>query len=123
MSVMVFIGAGIAVIVAVVMLALAFGSSEATNTPLMGTAGRSVTAVMYLAIALLYVAPGVFLSRYASAIGRLAQDRSVAALEDALEHQRSFWRYAGTLTLIGTVLGILIIVLLIVGGLFEALAR
>jgi hypothetical protein len=123
MSIIVFIGAGFMVIAALAMFAFMSAGGAAANNPLAGVVGGSGAALIYLALALLYVAPGVFLSRYASAIGRLAKDGSVSTLEDALQHQRSFWRYAGILTLVGLVLAVLVIILAIVAGVVAALAR
>jgi hypothetical protein len=123
MSVMIFIGAGFMVIAALAMFALMSAGGAAGDNPLAGVIGGSVAALVYLALALLYVAPGVFLSRYAGAIGRLAKDKSVGTLEDALQHQRSFWRYVGILTLVSVALSVLVVTLAIVVGVLAALPR
>jgi hypothetical protein len=48
----------------------------------------------------MYILPGIFLFRYASAIKALKSDPSSPALEDALRYQKTFWRYLGILTII-----------------------
>ena len=72
---------------------------------------RPLVAVGYLLIAILYVVPVVFLNRYASRIGTLLEDQTSDHLAQALEAQKSFWRYVGILALIVTILYGLIFVL------------
>jgi len=56
--------------------------------------------LLYLVMAILYVPPGIFLSRYASAIKTLESTPASDVLERALKYQKSFWRYVGILTVI-----------------------
>jgi hypothetical protein len=74
-------------------------------------AGGIFLAVTYVAFALLYLIPGVFLFRYASAIGSLVGSYSPTDLENALAAQKSFWKFVGILTAI--VLCIYALILLI----------
>ncbi len=62
----------------------------------------------------------VCLFRYASAIVTLKAQPSAAALEQALKHQRSFWRVVGILTVAGLVVGLAVFVLAIVAGVVAA---
>jgi ABC-type lipoprotein release transport system permease subunit len=80
-SVMIFIGAGFMVVAALAMFAFMSAGRAIGGNRLAGVVGGSIAALVYVALALLYIAPGVFLSRYASAIERIAKDGSVAALE------------------------------------------
>jgi hypothetical protein len=66
--------------------------------------------LLYLAMSVLYIAPGIFLSRFATGIRNLRDNPQDSVLEDLLKHQKSFWRYVGILTLIAVVLMVVIIV-------------
>jgi len=54
----------------------------------------------YVFMGVLYIVPGLFLNQYASAIAHVEAGGGVAWMVQALEKQRSFWRFAGVLTLI-----------------------
>lgn len=56
--------------------------------------------LVYLPIAAVYFVPSLFLFRYASRISALWATHSVRQLEDALEAQKSFWKFAGILVLV-----------------------
>lgn len=56
--------------------------------------------VGYIALALVYLPPVLYLSRYASRIGRLLNSGSPEDLQDALKAQKSFWKFVGVLTLV-----------------------
>ena len=71
-----------------------------------GAIGGGLLASVYVVMALVYLAPGTYLFRYASAIARLRATASGQALEDALKHQKSFWRFVGILMVISFVLAI-----------------
>jgi hypothetical protein len=76
--------------------------------------------VLYLVIAILfYLIPGVYLLRYASRITDLVNSGRMGQLADALEAQKTFWRYLGILVLV--VLAIYAAAL-VVGVLFVAMA-
>lgn len=58
-------------------------------------------AVFYVLLGILYIFPSLYLFRYAGAIGEaLAAPSKSAAVENALRHQKSFWKFAGILTLV-----------------------
>lgn len=54
----------------------------------------------YLLIGLLYFLPCLYLFRYASRITRITAGGGEAALVDALDQQRRFWRLVGIYTLV-----------------------
>jgi hypothetical protein len=54
--------------------------------------------------------PAWYLFSYAGALGSFLQGGAVAELEAALDHQKSFWKFVGILTLISMVLAVLGIV-------------
>lgn len=82
----------------------AFGIYQMTQ----GNNEGAVLAAMslfYLLLAILYIFPSRFLFRYASAIGEALDARSKsAAVERALRHQKSFWKFAGIMTLVSLLL-------------------
>lgn len=71
---------------------------------------------IYLAMAVAYLFPAVFLWKYANRITLFAQQQSTARLADALDSQRLFWKFVGIMIL--AVMGIyaLIIVIAIFAG-------
>jgi hypothetical protein len=79
-----------------------FGSAAIFMVGALGRGGQSFPAALgliYLPFALLYIYPGIKLWSYGSAIKRLDATRTVAALEDALTQQKSFWKFVGVLAL------------------------
>lgn len=55
-------------------------------------------SLVYLLMSFLYVVPSVYLYRYAEGIGSLKINPESLTLEQALAHQRSFWRFTGITT-------------------------
>lgn len=73
--------------------------------------------VIYLVFAVIYIFPALRLWKYASSIAALLATGSVANLEDALNQQRSFWKFIGILMLTVLVIYLLFFIgLLVVGG-------
>ena len=60
----------------------------------------SMIGLMYFAIAAIYVAPAIFLNRYASGIAALLRTNRSSDLEQALRSQKSFWKFIGILMLV-----------------------
>jgi type II secretory pathway pseudopilin PulG len=57
--------------------------------------------LLYALFALLYIIPSLYLFRYANAIrDAIAAPSKAPAIERALEHQKSFWKFAGIMALI-----------------------
>jgi hypothetical protein len=67
--------------------------------------------LVYLPMGVLYFVPSLFLFRYASRIKALRTTRNVRQLEDALEAQKSFWKFVGILAIIVITLYLLLILL------------
>jgi anti-sigma-K factor RskA len=78
-------------------------------------------ALLYVALACVYIAPGLYLSRYANAIKRLKVNSTAAGLEEALKHQKSFWRFIGILTAISLAVAVVVVGLAIVAGVIGAM--
>jgi len=73
--------------------------------------------VLYGAMVAFYIYAGLKLNGYASAITRLIYSGRVADLEDALDQQRAFWKFAGIMML----LFIILMFLAMAGGAFTAM--
>ena len=101
-SVLLFIGAGLGMLAALISM-LAVGHAPG------GPPAVLVGGVQVLAC-LLYLVPARYLYSYAGALGSFLQGGAVAELEAALDHQKSFWKFVGILTLISMVLAVLGIV-------------
>jgi len=90
-----------------------------------GFSGDGVVAVLagalYLVIGGLYVLPTLHLHRYAGALGRIFSQGGVASLEEALRRQRSFWKVAAVLVIVGMGLAVLAIVVAVAVGIASAL--
>jgi len=126
MSIVTFVCAGLMAVLAFVMLVLGVagglaGGDRGGFGPLGGAIGGGLLALLYLSLACVYIAPGLFLSRYAGAIKRLQTTCSAAVLEDALKHQKSFWRFIGILTIIGIIVGVIVTGLAVVAGVLGAM--
>jgi len=81
-----------------------------------GSRSQAVFGLIYLPLALLYVYPALKLWMYGTAIGRLVVSASPSDLEDALDQQKHFWKFAGIATLVTMVLYFLLIVALVGGA-------
>jgi hypothetical protein len=88
LAVMFFVFLGLAVLVVIVMAAV---------TPVQA---KVPALIPMLVVLLLYIAPAVYLSRYARGIQRLLDGGGQGALEEALTNQKSFWKFSGVLALI-----------------------
>jgi hypothetical protein len=110
-SVMLFISAGFLILSALIMIGTgaAFMGQNRFSSP-MNALGPAVVGGFYLILSLLYIAPGIFLHRYAGTITLLETSRTAQMLEDALKHQKSFWRYTGIVTLIAMILVAILII-------------
>jgi len=98
-SVLLFIGAGLGLLASLISM-LAAGPAPG-GSPAMLIGGIQMVAC------LLYLAPAWYLSRYASALGCFLRDGAVSDLEAALDHQKSFWKFVGVLTLVSMVLAVI----------------
>ena len=64
-------------------------------------------ALANILVGLLYIIPSYFLLKYAFSIRSLVNYGGQQAMEQALSYQKSFWKFAGILTLISIVFAIL----------------
>lgn len=119
MSVLMFVGAGFILLVALVMLVA--GGTIAANAKTSGgalPAGMMTgIAIFYALLSVIYIYPALKLWKYASQIGALLISGSMMDLESALNHQRSFWKYVGILVIAMFALYfVALIAMLAVGG-------
>ncbi len=106
LAVMAFIGSAFLLLGGVSMLLLGASMPRTPGAPPMG-----ILAAFYIPMAALYIYPGMKLWQYGQAIGRLVSSRSNEDLEIALTQQKSFWKFAGIVTIAMMVLYALAIVL------------
>ncbi len=85
MAVLGFIGTGL-----MVLGGIAFMLTAPTGMP-----GGPAIGLVYLVVAALYGAGATLLHRYRSSIASMERGCGIDALENALEHQKSFWRFVG----------------------------
>lgn len=76
----------------------------------MGLPARIGMAAGYGVMALLYLPPVLYLNRYASRIGDLMKDGTMASLERALRAQKSLWKYVGIFTVVVLCLNVLALI-------------
>jgi hypothetical protein len=95
LSVMAFIGSAFMLLGGIVMMALG------ALAPRAGSAmSPAVLGAIYIPMAFLYIYPGLKLWGFAGAINRLVSSRSTEDLEAALGQQKSFWKFAGIVTIV-----------------------
>jgi len=134
LAVLGFIGAGFMILGGVFMLlgggimaaAAASGHSSSSSMGAMPFAGfQVVMAVFYLAFGFLYLFPALKLWKYGTWIGQMLLSRSVADLEEALNQQRSFWKFVGIMALIMMAMYALIIVVVVIAAVvgFSAVSK
>jgi len=75
-----------------------------------------VAAIMFIVMAGLYLFPIIKLFKYAGAIARLTQSGAVSDLEDALQQQKSFWKFLGIMVIVIFVIYIIAIIAFIIFG-------
>jgi len=113
LSVMAFIGSGLMLLgggAMMLMGAIAGGSGNAGALP------SAALGAIYIPLAFLYIYPALKLWGFSSAIGRLLGTRASMDLEMALAQQKSFWKFAGIMTIVMMVLYALVFVGAIVVG-------
>jgi len=116
-SVMMFIGAALLLLLGLVMGLMGGAIASASKNPMFsGGMGIGIAAV-YVVMALFYIYPAVKLWKYATSIGNLLNSGTAIDLETALSHQRSFWKFVGVITLIIISLyGAIFVIAMVAGG-------
>ena len=70
-----------------------------------------IPGLLYIGLLVLYFYPILYLHRFAGALKRLLAEGGTQALEDAMRHQKSFWKFAGILTI--TMAGLMILAMVL----------
>jgi amino acid transporter len=97
-----FVGVGIMILCAALMFFSNMLPSQKGAAPFVG--------FVYILFAALYFMPAFYLFKYSSSIGNFLESNGQTDLESALSNQKSFWKFAGILALIGMVFVVLGIV-------------
>jgi hypothetical protein len=110
-SVLGFIGSALMVLLGIALVVM---SALGPLAPGLEGIGKGLAlSLVYLVMAAIYIAPAVYLHRYAAAIGDLLGRGGEAAMERALAAQRTFWRFTGIVAVaIMVVYGLVLIGLL-----------
>lgn len=96
LAVVIFIVGGLLALGGLIMVALGVLASAANYGSTTGDRfGAIVIGILYFIFAFLYLVPGMYLNRYASRIGSLLGSGREDHLEQALEAQKSFWKFVG----------------------------
>jgi len=103
MGVLCFIGSAFMLLGGLAVIAMSALESAATKSVF----PTAALGVIYIPLAGLYIYPGLKLTKYGGAIGRLLQSRAAPDLDAALEQQKSFWKFAGITTIVMIVVYIL----------------
>lgn len=112
-SVLLFIGAAIILLTAVVPIV---AGVFLPGSGMQGVGAGIFSGILLAAGALLYLFPAIFLSRYASRIGDLMDQARTDHLDAALEAQKSFWKFIGILTAIYLSFVAVLLVIMCAGG-------
>jgi len=110
LSILGFIGVAFIVVMSVAVMFMS-STIPAESSPF---SFSFLAMIPHLIMSALYFFPALFLFRYASSINSLVNGGGLNNLQDALEHQKSFWRFVGMLALVGIVIGSIGIVAAIV---------
>ena len=117
LSILGFLFSGLMVLFCIGMGIFFLVSGAGADVPISGFEGIGGIAlvIIYGAMGFIYLPPTIYLFRFARAISRVIAGGGSEALETALKHQKSFWKFFGLLFLsimvlnfIGIVLAILI---------------
>jgi uncharacterized protein DUF5362 len=74
--------------------------------------------VMYPIMGVVYVFPSIFLLRYADRIKTFVASGQEQDLAGALDAQRSFWKFAGILTIVSIVVSLVFVAIAVMVGVF-----
>jgi hypothetical protein len=117
-GVLIIIGCVLLVLMAVMVMIMGsfFGTQD------LGPAFGILIGGLYLLMAVLYFFPALYLLRYGAALKQMRGGTNIRAVEEALGHQASFWRYIGILAAVIMAIYGIALVLLVVGAVIGALA-
>ncbi|HVT79768.1 MAG TPA: DUF5362 family protein [Phycisphaerae bacterium] len=109
MAVLTFVGAGFMLLGAALLVVVGMAGAGRNEPP-------GLLGCMYVPFALLYIMPGIFLWRYASSAKAFSISRDEQNLEQAIQAQKSFWKFVAITALVVIGIYVLIIALAIAGA-------
>lgn len=81
-----------------------------------GAAPALIGGVLYCGVGLINLIPAVFLNRFASRARDYVAAATVPNLEQALDAQRSYWKFMGIFMIVGLVVGVCVAVVAGIAG-------
>jgi hypothetical protein len=103
MSVVLFISCALMMVGGLIFaIALAVGLGGDTSRPA-GAAPAMAVGVVYAVMGLINLFPAVFLTRFANRAKAYVASRTVPHLEEALDAQRSYWKFMGIFMIVAFV--------------------
>ena len=117
MGVLCFIGSAFMLLGGLAVIAMGALASATTAK----SAAPMALGLVYVPLSGLYIYPGLKLTKYGGAIGRLLQSRAIPDLDAALEQQKSFWKFAGITTIVMIVLYIFLFIGMMAVGVGSAM--
>ena len=115
LSILGFVNSGLIFLLALFFV-LGAGMLQRAGSSALGGIPAMLIGFVYVIVAAIYIAPALFLFRYADGIQKALAGDLVNGMEYALKNQKSFWTFAGILTLIVIILVIAVILLAIIVG-------
>ena len=109
LSILGFIVCGLMALAGIAMIGLAAAAPR-------GGPPMAFLGLIYIPLALLYLCPAYFLLKYSGGIRGFLATRSASQMEQALQSQKSFWKFVGILMLVMICFYILAIVIGVVIG-------
>lgn len=121
MAGLMFAVAALSIVIGLLMLVGGMGAGAPLGMSAAGAAVGIGVGLFYVALAVLYLFPPLFLWRYGNRISDYELMRNVTDLTEALRQQKAFWKFVGILALVMLIVGIggmaLAILLGVLGGL------
>jgi hypothetical protein len=111
-AILMFIWAGVMCIGALVFMGMGMTGRGGNSR------GLGILAFVYIGIGALMVIPPIYLTRYFSRIGALTRSGRAVDLENALEAQKSYWKFIGIFAIVVFAIYVLIGILAVVVGRF-----
>ena len=116
LAVLGYIGAGLSVLLGFFTMATGLVSGALRSGPLGGL--TPLLGLFYIAFGAVYAVPSTLLWRYGASISNFVERGELEALVDPIVRQKSFWRFAGIMTVVMLV----VYAFAIVGGIIIGVA-
>jgi hypothetical protein len=94
-----FVGTGLLFIIGLLLI-LGAGVLSSLSQDAFGGLPLGIVGLLYAALACLYFFPALYLKRFAAGIRKALAGDPMKGIEEAIKHQKSFWRFAGIMLLI-----------------------